>query len=170
MCRRGCDAPETLNHIVQQCYSTHYHRIKRHNSLVQYLNRVLTSRNFTVHTEPTFIVNRVKLKPDLVIYSEERVIVIDVQIVNDQYSLLKAHNNKVEKYECLRPQLQGLRPGGLHVGSLTVNWRGVVAERSYNELMALRLLKNADYSFLASRAQQLPTHDCLRTRQDERPG
>lgn len=40
VCRRGCDVPETLNHIIQQCYSTHFLRIKRHNSLVHYINTI----------------------------------------------------------------------------------------------------------------------------------
>lgn len=125
-CRRGCDTPETLNHILQQWYSTHYHRIKRHNSLVHYLNRVLTSRNFTAHVEPTFTIDHTKLKPDLVIYSSERVVQVDVQIIDDQFSLHTAHVNKISKYECLRSQLERLRPGGFHGCTLTVNWRGVV--------------------------------------------
>lgn len=151
-CRRGCERPETLNHILQNCYSTHFLRIKRHNSLVQYLNRTLTSRNNTVHVEPIFTVDNNKLKPDLVIYNFERVVLVDVQIINDQFPLQTAHLNKIKKYEVLKSQLQDLRPGGLFCTTLTVNWRGVIAERSFRDLMALGLLRRGDFRVLASRA------------------
>lgn len=39
-CRRGCKTPETLNHILQQCHSTHTARIKRHDNIVKYLNKI----------------------------------------------------------------------------------------------------------------------------------
>lgn len=51
----------------------------------------------------------VKLKPDLVIYEERRVAVIDIQIINDQYILNTAHENKIAKYRPLLSQLVGLR-------------------------------------------------------------
>lgn len=129
---------QRLNHILQQWYSTHYHRINRHNSLVQYLNRTRTARNYTVHVEPSFTIdNSTKFNLDLVIYSPDRVILVDLQVVNDQFPLQTAHPNMIQKYEVLRQQLQGLRSGGFHGSTLTLNWRVVVAERSYKEILAL---------------------------------
>lgn len=64
------------------------------------------------HKEPTFVVNNCSLKPDLVVYSNERTVVIDAQIENDQFLLSTAHANKVSKYEVLSDQLASLRLGG----------------------------------------------------------
>lgn len=119
LCRHGCEAPEIVSHMIQQCYSTHASRILRHDSLVYYLRRILQYRNYTVHKEPTFTVGSNTLKPDLVVYSSERTVVLDVQIINDQFSLSTSHENKVKKYEVLHDQLANLRPGGLVCSSLT---------------------------------------------------
>lgn len=127
------------------------HRIKRHDNLVNYLQKIIQDRNHTVHKEPIFKVNNTKLKPDLVIYNPERTVLLDVQIVNDQFPLSTAHQNKVRKYECLREQLQNLRPGGYHGTTLTLNWRGVVCGQSSKELLALRIIKKGDLKIFSSR-------------------
>ncbi|KAG8175571.1 hypothetical protein JTE90_018864 [Oedothorax gibbosus] len=36
-CSRGCTQPETLNHIIQNCYATHKCRIVRHDRVVDYV-------------------------------------------------------------------------------------------------------------------------------------
>lgn len=151
LCRRGCGTPETLNHILQQCHKTHFARIQRHNALMNYIQNLNHNRNNTVHKEPTFTVNNKKLKPDLVINSVDRVVLVDIECINDQFSLELAHANKVEKYRCLQDQIQGLRPGGFQCSTLTVNWRGVVAGSSYKELVALQILKKSDFKIISSR-------------------
>ena len=32
-CSRRCNTPETLNHILQNCHATSYHRVKRHDAV-----------------------------------------------------------------------------------------------------------------------------------------
>lgn len=107
-CRRGCGAVETLNHILQVCDHTHFVRIKRHDALVNYVQKVAQERGLTVHKEPKFKVGNNVLKPDLVVYSVDRVVVADVQVVSEQYPLSRAHQNKVDKYRPLQDQLTGL--------------------------------------------------------------
>ncbi|GBL74729.1 Retrovirus-related Pol polyprotein from type-2 retrotransposable element R2DM [Araneus ventricosus] len=98
LCARGCYQPETLNHIIQSCYSTHGARINRHNNIAKYLARIIGDRGATVHEEPHFQTETAgRLKPDLVIYTADRVVVVDVQVINDQYPLGLAHINKIEK-------------------------------------------------------------------------
>ncbi|GBL83244.1 Retrovirus-related Pol polyprotein from type-2 retrotransposable element R2DM [Araneus ventricosus] len=122
LCARGYYQPETLNHIIQSCYATHGARINRHNNIAKYLARIIGDRGAKVHEEPHFQTETAGLlKPDLVIYTADGVVVVDVQIINDQYPLGLAHMNKIEKYkEHLRPLLEGLRPE-YHVTSFTMN-------------------------------------------------
>lgn len=120
-CRHGCDTPQTLNHILQQCYATHTSRIKRHNIIVDYLHRILTALDNTVHKEPVFKINNSTLKPDLVIHNNDRTVLVDVQVINDHFLLSTAPQNKVNKYEVLRNELAGLRPGGYHGSTVTIN-------------------------------------------------
>lgn len=110
-CHRGCGAAETLNHILQSCYSTHTARVKRHDAIVNYVHRVVQDRGMSVHKELQFRVGESTLKPDLVVYNQDRV-VVDVQIVNDQFPLEPAYCNKIKKYLPFNDQLAGLQPGG----------------------------------------------------------
>lgn len=110
-CRRGCGQPETVNHILQNCYATHFIRIKRHDNLVKYIQKITQDKGFTVHIEKQYTINNLTLKPDLTIYSIDRVHTVDIQVINDQYPLETAHLNKKEKYTVLKQQLDGLRPG-----------------------------------------------------------
>lgn len=69
--------------------------------LLDYIQRIDHDRGLTVHREPQFRVGDEKLKPDLVVYSQDRVVVVDVQVVNDQFPLETAHLNKIKKYRPL---------------------------------------------------------------------
>lgn len=84
-CQRGRGPIESLNHILQVCHSTHYARIKHHDALVKYVQKVSRDRGHTVHKKSQFRAGDDILKPDLVIYSQDRVVVVDVQFVNNQY-------------------------------------------------------------------------------------
>lgn len=91
-CSRGCSWPETHKHILQR-YFTHKPRISRHDSVMNYLRKVLIERGKSVQIEQ--LADETKLKPDIIVYEERRVSVVDVQIINDQFSLKIAHNNKI---------------------------------------------------------------------------
>lgn len=58
------------------------------------MERIAQDRGMTVHTEPQFVVAERKLIPDLVIYSQDRVVVVDAQIVSEQFPLETAHVKK----------------------------------------------------------------------------
>ncbi len=124
ICRNGCAATETLNHISQVCWSTHKTRIKRHDAISNYLCRSAAQRGFTPHVEEKFQTPSGNLKPDLGLYREDRVVVVDTQVINDQFPLQLAHKNKVDKYDApLRPLLFGLRAKGPYFTSFTISWR-----------------------------------------------
>lgn len=149
-CSRGCECPETLNHILQQCYSTNSQRIKRHDNLVKYLGRSASQRGYTTHIEPRFDTTQGVLKPDLVLYNAGSTTVVDVQVINDQYPLSRAHSNKIEKYKPLDAVLRGLR-GDLRFTSLTINWRGAMCKESIEDLVKWGVITKRDIKTLAVR-------------------
>lgn len=131
LCSRGCRVPETLNHIVQQCFSNHGLRIKRHNAICKHIARSHEQKGYLVNEEPIFrMTDGRKLKPDIVAYNNDHSMIIDSQIINNQFPLTEAHRAKVEKYNVLIPQLQPLRPSGTLVTSFTMNWLGAIAVES----------------------------------------
>lgn len=150
--------------MVQKCFATHGLRIKRHNALVHYLIRSLNNRGFSTHLEPSFKINEATLKPDIVAYSPDKVFVIDAQVINDQYNLDEAHENKINKCLPLVPQLDRLRSGGCMVSSLTINWRGCFSPGSCKDLLAWRLINKRDLKILSLRAM-VGTIGCWRAHQ-----
>lgn len=151
LCSRGCQQAETLNHILQSCYSTHGMRIKRHDANASYIARSADNRGYTVHREPCFNTSGGVLKPDLVLYSPDRTIVVDVQVITDQFPLSQAHQNKRSKYSILEDQLKDLRPGGVPLTSCTLNWRGNMAIGSFTELVGFGI-KKKDIKIISTRA------------------
>lgn len=115
--KRGCGQPETLNHMLQQCYATHLGRIKRHGNLVKYIQKITQDRGITVHREVQFKIDNKLYKPDLILYTTDRVHAVDIQIINDQFPLQTAHITKKQKYEPLKQKLGGLRPEGFRLPS-----------------------------------------------------
>lgn len=89
------------------------------------------------------------MKPDLIVYNQDRVYSVGVQIITDQFSLNDAHRNKASKYKVLRHHLEHLRPGGFHSTSLTVNWKVVCSSNSIKDLRAFGLLRLRDLKVLA---------------------
>lgn len=153
-CSRGCHAVETLDHILQKCFATHGLRIRRHDSIVNYLQRSMLQRGVTTHKEPEFRTTSGKRKPDVVGYTSQVVTVVDVQIVNDQISLEAAHLAKKNYYagnEDLVRQLAPLRPGGVMFTSLTANWRGCLSKSSVDDLLSLGLIGKKDLKIISSR-------------------
>ncbi|KMQ93075.1 r2 protein [Lasius niger] len=107
ICRACGEAGETLGHILGQCITTKAKRFKRHNEIVDLLKDRLVETN-RVMVEHTIKLNGEKLKPDLVISNEERVIVIDVTVRYENKSFLaEAAEEKVDKYIKVSMKLEG---------------------------------------------------------------
>lgn len=74
--------------------------------------RSLEQKGYSVHNQPNFKdPTGTLLKPDIA-YSTDHSVLIDAQVINNQYPLDIAHENKVSKYSCLRGQLQHFQPQG----------------------------------------------------------
>ncbi|KAG8177071.1 hypothetical protein JTE90_015723 [Oedothorax gibbosus] len=148
-CSRGCSQPETLNHVLQNCYASDKLRIIRHDRLVEYIHRGAQQRKFSLHMEPEFSLPVGKLKPDLVLYKDDRAIVVDAQVINNQYPLEKASQEKIKKYTPLiKHQLKDTKATIL---SFTINWRGVICKSSADSLVKKGVIAKRDLKILAVR-------------------
>lgn len=107
LCPQGFRFSKTLNHISQECFWTHGLRIHRLNTIANYLARFLGGRGYTVYNETIFVeLTSRRLKPDIVAYGIDHTLVINAQVINDQFYLKIAHDDKVIKYEVLHLQLE----------------------------------------------------------------
>lgn len=117
---------------------------------MNYLIRSSSQRGYTAHAEPRFDVDKKSLKPDIVLYNAGSTTVIDVQVINDQYSLEAAHNNKLEKYAPLTTILSGQRTEH-RMTTLTLNWRGAICRSSAEDLLCWGVISKKDLKILTVR-------------------
>lgn len=135
-CRAGCNAVETLNYIQQICHRTHPQRIKRHDAIAKYVTKKLEGKGFTVLKEPRINTEEGLRKPDIVAYKEEKAYVIDAQVINDQFDLNRAHENKKLKYASIAARIRELTNSAVvNFGSITLSWKGVWSARSLQDLL-----------------------------------
>ncbi|KAL3176488.1 hypothetical protein MRX96_010284 [Rhipicephalus microplus] len=66
-CRAGCDADESLRHILQRCHHAHHQRIARHDCILQYLAERLREKEWHVREEPHYRTSQGNRIPDLVL-------------------------------------------------------------------------------------------------------
>ena len=154
-CRAGCNAPETLNHVLQTCHRTHDARIRRHDAVVAYLARGLEQRNYRVTREAEFRTEEGVRKPDLIATKRGRSIVIDAQVVNDQAILDLAHKRKAEYYSANASLRRGIATkcgtDEVQFTSATLSWRGLWSARSAKELLKTGCINNSDLKVISSR-------------------
>lgn len=153
-CRAGCQAPETINHILQQCPRAHGNRIRRHNAVVSYIERSLKSKGYVTYLEPPIVTSQGLQKPDILAIGDERSLVIDAQVVTDSVGLELAHLNKKEKYnttnlkeviahtfDCSPPKIL----------TCTINWKGVLGKTSTEELLEEKVINIHDLKLISTR-------------------
>lgn len=151
-CRAGCEVPETLNHILQQCHRTHNPRVDRHNSAAKYLANKMRSKGYRVWEEPVLRTNEGLRKPDIVAELGGTALVVDAQIINDQYSADTAHQNKIAYYRPHEEHIKQLTgASSVHFGSCTITWRGVWSKKSADDLRSLGILMAGDMKVMSSR-------------------
>lgn len=130
-CRAGCNEIESVNHILQRCPRTHAPRVKRHDHIVKMIAKTNRDIGREVWEEPRLNTEAGLLKPDLVINSDNTAHVLDVQVINDQYSLQAAHQQKARKYQPIIDhvrKLSGMEK--INYTSVTLSWRGVWSPES----------------------------------------
>lgn len=152
MCRAGCNKIETLNHVLQQCHRTHGIRIKRHDNLVAYVARGLEVAEYQVSVEPKLQTAAGIRKPDIVARRGVLGLVIDAQVINDQYDLDTAHENKIEYYKDIVENIKDkYQVENVIVTSITLSWRGIWSEASATSLLDLGVIKKKTLKIMSSR-------------------
>ena len=154
-CRGGCGKTETLNHILQHCHRTHDIRIRRHDAVLKVIDKNLVTSGFNIEREPRIRCENGVAKPDRVATIGKTSIVLDAQVVSDQFSVDAANEWKVGKYASNTSMLQEIRTrfgsDTTLVIAVTLNWRGVWSSKSVEELKRRGLLKNQDIKIISSR-------------------
>lgn len=153
LCRAGCNAIETLNHVLQQCHRTHSTRVARHNAIAAYVQRALCKGYDRVDEEPHFITEGGLRKPDIVAAKDRSALVIDAQVVSEQADLNKAHQNKVEYYKELEGSIKTkYNVDEVRFTSVTLSCRGIWSRTSATDLTSLRIIKKTELKILSTRA------------------
>lgn len=152
LCRAGCNAVETLNHVLQQCHRTHRARIERHDAIIKYIERALCKKCDSVEVEPCFVTDQGVRKPDLIAKKGTAAIVVDAQVVSEHIDLDSAHKKKSEKYHTLANVIKD-RYGVTTVSftSATLSYRGVWSVSSAKHLLDECILKKTELKVISTR-------------------
>ncbi|CAL7932763.1 unnamed protein product, partial [Xylocopa violacea] len=154
LCRAGCNAIETLNHIMQICPRTHAARVARHNAIAAYVKRALAKKYENVVEEPHIKTPSGLRKPDLVAMRENTVLVVDAQVVGEQSDLARAHEAKKTYYKesIHRELVEKYNTSDIKYTSVTISCRGIWSKQSAEDLIDLKVLNKKDLKVLSSRA------------------
>lgn len=153
MCRGGCNRVETLNHVLQQCHRTHGPRTKRHDAVVAYVVRSLQRAEYEVWVEPKLKTLDGIRKPDIVARRGVHGVVIDAQVINDQYDLGEAHENKIKYYRNIETNIKSTyEVQHVTFTSATLSWRGLWSEASATSLLDLGVIRKRELKILSTRA------------------
>lgn len=156
ICRRCNLKPETLGHVIGECTAGQRARIERHNWIVGRIEEDCKRRGLVVAREQQFIVDGERLKPDLVIKSQDRTFVADVTLPYENgLSLSAAALSKATKYQPLLPSVQmefGTTSG--EVIPVVIGARGALPQATVTALKKIGITERRtllDFTLLALR-------------------
>jgi len=99
-------------------------------------------------------------KPDLVVWNNERAVVLDVAVCSDQADPNTDHHNKVRKYAITNPEVapfvKNLTGKDPEFSAFVSNWRGILAPESANDMLKFGLRKR-DLAILSVSVVELGT-------------
>lgn len=109
-CRKCKSVPDTLGHVLGQCIYTKLDRMRRHDDILHFVIRGAKKRdhpNVLVMEEPRIAQGNAVLKPDLVLKSGNRVLMVDVTVRHEDGDYLQAgHEDKMNKNTPLLDHLE----------------------------------------------------------------
>ena len=153
LCRAGCMAKETNNHVLQICPRAHKARIDRHDAVPSYLGRNLRRPGFEVQEEPHYCTQEGLRTPDIVVTMGILGLVIDAQIVGEQSDLERARTTKMRKYAD-HPDIERAiqqETGATNIRHLPVilSWRDIWYKTSASDFLTLGTITRRE-SWLSS--------------------
>lgn len=155
---QACLMPrQDLAHTIQTCFRAHAARIKRHNTIQNYLATKAQKKGYAVIAEPVISTSSGNLKPDLLLWKpdSDECLVVDVAICADNIPLAEAYMHKLNKYNT--PQVIDHVKRATHchrvtVGAAILNWRGAWCGRS--TVLLRDIISGEDIKLLAVRCTQ----------------
>lgn len=151
LCRAGCNAPESLDHVTQVCHRTHGQRIARHGALVNYITMKLKQSGYATTVEPRFDCG---LVPDIVAVRDNCALVIDPQICGASINADVAHSMKVAKYsgdDFVREIKETYHVSYVSTFGIIVNNRGVWSNKSAKIALEYGVISKSDLRVISSR-------------------
>lgn len=107
-CRKCKAQPETLGHVIGLCTYTKPQRLRRHDEILTFVMDEIArgDQNLQITKEPSIVVEGKMYKPDLVLISRERVLLVDISVrLEDGAYLEAAKKEKIVKYSPLLKHL-----------------------------------------------------------------
>ena len=161
-CQCGCKGCEvhTLSHILNSCGYNRAEIIARHDKIVSITRELIakTIRNAELLADNSNVLETDRPeKPDLVINSERRILIIDITCPyggtsHTQRSLENAHNQKITKYEDLRQFLAEQHRKTAIVIPIVISSLGIAYRKSIQLLAQILKLKKSDVQTFTKRA------------------
>ena len=156
LCRHGCQAHESLQHIVQRCPYTHRTRISRHDKIVKHLVKIAKRNSLRVLVEPQIPHTSTFMKPDIILIRDKTAVVVDVQVCGDSNADL-AFKTKAQKYGsplCHANIMKYLRAMSITVDSLqqapfVISFKGIFFKKSIKAARSLFSFSSFDFSHLS---------------------
>ncbi len=154
-CSSCADAVANLGHLLQVCPRTHGARIKRHDQVEHRLVTALNRAKYRTKTNNRFQTQDGLLKPDIIAWRDDRILVVDPTIVADNANMSGCALNKTLKYggDRLKEQVIAYVRSKDQRGSnetytvevipAVINWRGIWHPPSYHLLRAAGLSANS---------------------------
>ena len=154
-CRKCQRVNESLQHVIQHCSFTHFHRMRRHDHLADLIKNESEKNGFQTLWEPQFKVMTAgglrTLKPDLVVITTEEVMVIDVSVVTEKMcfhhlpetqSLAGAWKYKEMYYrqeDLTRQLMDRFNSGSVWYGAIIISLRGIWCSKNDETLRRLKI-------------------------------
>ena len=135
-----CGVYESLSHVLQKCARTWSQRTRRHDSVVELVDKLLRKHGFETEIEPSIRTAAGIRKPDIVAWREGAcAIVTDVTIVSDMESLDYCHSLKVTYYNVPEirawvSQKANINSAEIRFSAVAINWRGAISKLSSKDL------------------------------------
>ena len=148
-------AQETNNHVLQICPRAHKARIDRHDAVLSYIGRNLRRQGFQVQEEPHYRTQEGLRMPDIVATMGTLGLVIDAQIVGEQYDLERARTAKIRKHAD-NPDIEWAiqrETGATNIRYLPVIlfWRGIWCRTSASDFLTQGTITRRDLAVIATR-------------------
>ena len=143
----SCGRPESLGHIVQQCPRTHGQRVKRHDNIVDFIIKKVSTNNKDILKEPPIPTSAGVRKPDIIIINRENntSIVLDITICADNTpDIDEVRQRKIVYYQ--QPEIINWikttqRTDNVEFDAVVLNWRGAIAPKTF-QLLTNKLKMN----------------------------